>query len=286
MSWHAGASVLARYRNGTLGPAQASSVDAHLLVCAECRHDLAALVIDREGDRLDRLWAGVTDVADAPRPGAVERLLRAAGVRDHVARLLAATHSLTASWLLGIGAVLFVAVLMARSGTGERGTFGFLLVAPLLPLAGVAAAFGRRIDPTGELGAAAPMHGFQLLLVRSVSVLVTTLTMVGAACLAVPATDWRIAAWLLPALALTTTTLLLATWAPVVLSATVLGGAWVTITIAGVGLRALRFDTGEELLERSVAFQPAGQLALALCTVAAAWMLARRRDSFDLGGIA
>jgi len=47
----------------------------------------------------------------------------------------------------------------------------FLLVAPLLVLAGVAAAFLPVFDPAWRLAAAAPFSGFTLLLVRAVCAL-------------------------------------------------------------------------------------------------------------------
>jgi hypothetical protein len=286
MTWHAGAPALTRYRTGGLTLTQASSVEAHLIACAGCRAELARLADGDDRARLDGLWLDIVEEVDAPGAGVVERLLRTLGLRDHLARLLAATPSLTASWLLGVAAVLAFAVFAARGDSGERGTFVFLVVAPLLPVAGVAAAFASRVEPAQEVGMAAPMHGFRLLLVRTTAVLVTTLAMVGVAALGLPASDWRIAAWLVPALALATGTLLLATWLPVVGSALVLGGGWVALTVANVGIRALRVDPPGELLDRAVAFRPTGQLGLALFTVAAALVLARRRESFDLGGLA
>ena len=100
-----------------------------------------------------------------PRPGFVEGLLTRLGVPPHVARLLGVTPSLTLSWLGAVAIALAVAV--AGAYQGERGLALFLCVAALAPVAGVAATFARGIDPTHELGLAAPMSSVRLLLLRT-----------------------------------------------------------------------------------------------------------------------
>jgi hypothetical protein len=285
MTWHAEAPALARYRAREVSAVQASSLEAHLLACAECRDRLAGLTTTGEQARLDVLWAGIVDLADAPTPDPAERLLRRLGVPNHLGRLLAATPSLTASWLAGVVASLAFSVLAARAGTGDRGMMVFLVIAPLLPLAGVAAAFGPRVEPAHEIGVAAPMHGFRLLLIRATAVLSATFLFTGVASLAVPAGDWRLVAWLLPALALATCTLAVATWFPIVPSAAALAATWVTLALGSIGLRALRFAPPDDLLDRSLAFRPAGQIGFALLALVAGTILARRRHYFEIGGL-
>jgi hypothetical protein len=56
------------------------------------------------------------------------------------------------------------AVLAAQVGSGPDASLAFLTVAPLLPLAGIAMAYGPGIDPTYEIGLAAPMRSLRLLL--------------------------------------------------------------------------------------------------------------------------
>ena len=117
----------------------------------------------------------------------MRRLLCRCGVPDHLLRLLAATPSLRRSWLLSVAGVL--AVVAGEAAAVRYGWVGngghlrpagypgpdvlvpFLLVAPLLVLAGVAAAFLPMFDPASQLAAAAPFSGFTLLLIRSVSAL-------------------------------------------------------------------------------------------------------------------
>ena len=96
-TWHADDDLLAGYAGGTIDDARAYSLEAHLLACDPCRVALAARA---DTAALERMWTEVSEVLDAPTPGVVERALRGLGVPGHVARLLAATPSLRASWLL------------------------------------------------------------------------------------------------------------------------------------------------------------------------------------------
>jgi hypothetical protein len=266
MSWHVESETLAAYARGTVDEASAFSVEAHLVACAACRDRVGALVDER---RLARVWEGVADELDAPSAGPVEWLLLRAGVRDDVARLLAATPSLTLSWLAAVVAAL--AFGLAAAHGSERGLVVFLALAPLLPLAGVAAAYGPGLDPTYEIGLATPARSFRLLLLRAAAVLTTTTALAGIASLALPVFDWRVAAWLLPALGLTTISLALATYVPAHWASGGLAFAW----IATVLLASVLAD------DRFVAFRAPAQLAFAALALAAAAVVASRRDAFE-----
>src|SRR4029450_5981448 len=87
-----------------------------------------------------------------------------------------------------------------------------LAVAPLLPLAGVAAAYGPGVDPTFELALTAPMRGLRLLLIRAAAVLATTTLLAAGASVALPGFGLRAVGWLLPSLALTLASLAPATF--------------------------------------------------------------------------
>src|SRR5439155_5421805 len=76
-SWHADAALIDQYSSGTIDDAQAFSLEAHLLACAECR---AAVAVATPPDRLDAVWAEVVEAIDVPRPHPLERLLRRLGV--------------------------------------------------------------------------------------------------------------------------------------------------------------------------------------------------------------
>src|SRR5438093_4209165 len=114
---------------------------------------------------------------EGPR-GPVEAVLVRVGVPDHVARLLAATPSLRISWFGATAVALGFSILAAY---GRKDPLMFLVVAPLLPLGGVAAAFGPGMDPTYEVGLACPVRTSRLLLIRATAVLAATLVLSGIA---------------------------------------------------------------------------------------------------------
>lgn len=272
MSWHVQSELLERYARGNIDAAQSYSVEAHLPICPHCRGEIARLV-DRA--RLERAWEGVEERLDAPRRGPVEVGLMRVGVPEHVARLLGATPALRLSWLLACALVLGFAVWAASRR--DEGHALFLAVAPLLPLAGVAGAYGPDVDPTYEIGLAAPMRSFRLLLIRALAVLVTTTAMAGVWSLALPGLEWSAAAWLAPSLGLTLASLALATRVSALAACGSLAVLWVLVV--GAGWRVAH--------EPMVVFGAAGQLTCALVAVLAALVLAYNADRFERrGGIA
>jgi len=115
------------------------------------------------------------------------------------------------SWLLSVIGVLAVVtgeVVLAGYHSGVGGAPGpqvlepLLLLAPLLALASVAAAFMPPFDPACQLAVAAPFSGFTLLLVRAVSALGAAVIPVVCAAFVVPGPAWLPAAFVLPSLAL------------------------------------------------------------------------------------
>ena len=235
-AWHVDPVVLRRYGTGTLGGSVAASVETHLLACGACRAALAPAV---DPARLTAVWDEVVDRLDRPRRTPVERLLVRLGVNEDTARLVAAAPSLTVSWLGGLTVALVFAVLAADAG--PKGLVFFLALAPVLPVAGVAVAYGREVDPTYDLGLAAPYSTFRLLLVRSSAVLVATLLLIGAGALLLPLDGWLAAAWLLPALALSAATLAVSTRVNPVWAGGGVVTAWVfavfsTIRVTGTAL--------------------------------------------------
>lgn len=271
MSWHVQSDAMRSYASGSIDTTQQFSVEAHLLSCAACRSTLAALA-DRAA--LERTWEGIVSETAAPALGRIERLLIRCGVTEHVARLLAATPSLRGSWLLAVGGVLALAVMVANGAS--NGYLFFLAVAPLLPLAGIAAAFGPGVDPTYEVGIAAPIRSFRLLLIRSVAVLSSTIAFGAPAALLLPGFDWRAAAWLLPSLALSTTSLALSTLVHPLRAAVTVAVAW--LATVGAGASVAR---GEEAA-RSV-FGEQMQVVVLVVAVGAWLFLAARREDFERG---
>lgn len=266
MSWHVDDTVIERYATGRLDDANAFSVEAHLLDCDDCRARTAPFA---DAARLEAVWAGVQELADAPKVSPVERLLLLLGVREHVARLLAATPSLTLSWLSAVALCLAFAVVAAHES--DRGAAVFLALAPLLPLAGVAAAYGPWLDPTYEIGLAAPLRTFSLLLLRSSIVLLTTTVLTGVAALALPNVDSRAAAWLLPALGLVLVSVALTTWISAERAFGGVASCWIGVVIVA---RAASGDV-------YAAFDAPAQAAFATAAAVAAIVLAWRLKTFE-----
>ena len=270
--WHVPETDLRAYARGDLQPPLLWSADTHLAACAHCRAVLAGA-----GDpaALDDGWERLDAALDAPRPGFLESLLLRLGIADHTARLLAATPALRRSWLGAVVAVLVLTVAVAAGHTTGGSPTLFLALAPLLPLAGVALSYGPALDPTYEMAVVAPMHGFRLLMIRTVAVLGAGLGLNGLATLALPGYGLRALTWLLPALALTATALALTARLGPVLAPSLVGGGWVAVLLAASGSRF-----GEEAT--LVPFTAAGQGVSAAVAVLAAGLVVAMRDRFDL----
>jgi hypothetical protein len=273
MSWHADGRLLRLYARGEVDDALASSVEAHLQACETCRSELSAIV---PAAPLDRIWLEVVDSVDAPRRGSFERFLARVGVPDHVARLLAATPSLRLSWLAAVGVALGFAVLATRAARGagpfEPGQLlPFLVVAPLVPLAGVAVAYGPGVDPTYEVGLAAPMRTDRLLLIRTIAVVGTSLVLASLAALGLPGSGWT-AAWLLPSLALCAASLALSTSVAPGWAFGPMAALWIAGVVVAEGLSH----------EALPLFGASAQVVFAATIVVAGVVLAARRQSFEI----
>jgi hypothetical protein len=283
---HTSADLLAGYATGTADVAAVWSVEAHVTSCAPCRSALSEHV---DAERLARNRSVLLVRAALGEGGRVRRLLCRCGVPDYLPRLLAATPSLRRSWLLSVVCVL--AVVAGEAAAVRYGWFSagwpaggpsgqpgpdvlapFLLVAPLLVLAGVAAAFLPVFDPASRLAVAAPFSGFSLLLVRAVSALAAALVPVLAAAFVVPGPGWLPVALLLPTLALCAFALAAATVMEPRAAAVTAGSLW--------ALPALLLAAAHVPL---LIVQATGQLACATLLCASALVLLLRRDRFDMG---
>lgn len=274
-TWHADDGVLASYVAGQLGRATAASVEAHLLACAACRARVQPLA---PAERLARNLALVHSRIDAPPIPRIERFLQRLGLPERITRLLVVTPSARLAWLIAVASAVAAAVVAADlSGSSQRGVFAFLVAAPLVPLAVVTTTFATRSDPAREVVVATPTPALELLLVRAVAVLVPAVVVTVLAALVVPGHNGEAVLWLLPALGLATATLALGSWLPVGGVAWALGAAWVAAAIVSV-----RGAPRADLVERFIAFRPAGQAVILAIVVAAAAVVALRRDAFDL----
>jgi hypothetical protein len=263
--WHVDEDGLVRYARGRGRLSVDASIEAHLLACGRCRARLAS---EGDRDRLELLWPDVVRRVDAPRPGVVERVLRRVGVPEDTARLLAMTPELRTSWLIAVAVTLAFALGAAAAGWQDRDTVLFLAVAPVLPVAGVAAAFHRGLDPTYDIGLAAPYSQFRLLLLRAAAVTGLTCATVAAVGVLLPGRALTAAAWLLPALALTSLTLVVGRRVDVVWAATGVGLPWVVAVAAS-----------QSWLGRFAVFGAAGQLAcVAVAAVSVVVLVAGRNQ--------
>ncbi len=270
MTWHPSPEQLQAYSRG-LPTSQAWSIETHVAGCDACRRTALA---DRS--RLDEIWRSTLDDIDTPRRHPIERLLVAIGVPEHLARLLGATPSLTVPWLVAVTAVLGFALAIAwNTDPGPTGArpdlFLFLLLAPVVPVAGVAVAFGPVGDPAHEVAVASPFHGFRLLLIRTVAVVTASMSLALVMALLLPDAGLMTAAWILPALALAATTLAMSTFVSPLIAA----AGSVLVWVAGIGAIELGPNT---LIE----FGWTGQLVFAALLVAAVVVLAARRDTFEV----
>ncbi|MFI5494920.1 anti-sigma factor family protein [Actinoplanes sp. NPDC051859] len=196
MNTHPSPDLISRYATGDTDVDEATlwAMEAHLETCADCRDHVTAAIDPGTQDLLARVAEGVSaGIATGPAPAGPRRRLRRTGV---AARVL--------PWLATAGLLIGAAVIFERLFPEMPSLV--LLLAPVVPLLPVAAAWSRRTDPAWELVASMPRTGLQLLLRRTLSVLAAVIP---ALALAAWGTGHSPALWLLPCLAFTAGTLAL-----------------------------------------------------------------------------
>lgn len=262
--WHLNPEVIRRYAQGTVPLAVAASAEAHLMRCAVCRGAISPHVDAR---RVESIWHEVVDRVDAPRRSWPERMLVRLGVGEATMRLVAVTPTLRGPWLLGIAGVLALAGWAAQ--VDERLLRMFLVVAPLAPLAGVAVAFAGGLDPTREIGMAAPYSGLRLLLIRTATVLAVTVPIVAVIGLALPGSHWLAVAWLLPTAGLICVALALTARMTPVVAVGVVATAWVLVIAptSFAGRLDLSFGFGAQIFWLAVAVGGGLELAATRNTI-------------------
>jgi hypothetical protein len=255
-------------------------IEAHLMSCATCRNDLADLAVGsvrtNRADHPDLMWNRVLERVDRPRRSVIERCLHRFGFSDTAARVLAVTPALRLAWFGAVGIVALLAVVASNADGGNP--WPLLVLAPLLPVAGVATAFGAALDPTYEIAHASPLSGLRLTLLRTTAVLATTIPLLLAATLAVPGGGWTPYFWLLPCLALVSVTLALSSWIAVERAGAITGVAWL-LSLMVLSLR----DHAGDFASRSIVFGPSGQILTAFIAGAGAVVFIARREQFDIG---
>ena len=272
--WHADTAVLAAYAENRLDAAGDASVETHLLACASCR---ATFTTVSNRDELAEIWEHIAEIVDTPSITWPERLLRALGVSESTARLVAATPVLRGAWLLAVTIAVGFAVVAAYARDGDPTVF--LWLAPLVPLAGVAGAYGPAVDPLYEIGTSTPRYGLRLLLLRTIAVASVAALVLVPATVALPDLDLIDIAWVLPTIAVSLATLALAGFVGPFRAGIAVGATW--ITLVPISVRLAGTERGV-LAERLFLFRPTAQLACLVIAIAAVIIVSARRHAFDV----
>lgn len=270
MTWHLDQTTAHDYVCKTTDGVASASIEAHLVSCPHCQA-LVASTVDPELDALlADVWERVDEVFDRPRIGLTERALMAAGCTDTTARIVAASSRARLSYLAAV--VTSVAIAIAAARSGRDAVFGmFLVLAPIGPLIATAGAFARWADPIHELLRSVPTSAWRIALIRTATSVVPAILLT---LVTVPILDergWLAAAWLLPSLALSVSTLALATWITIEPATLVVGSAWLVTPL-------LLRPQAVELVD-SIA-GPLQIVALAVVVVGVA-VVAVRRTAFE-----
>ncbi|MFE4370071.1 zf-HC2 domain-containing protein [Streptomyces sp. NPDC056835] len=198
------------------------ALEAHLESCARCRARLAAATrraTPAVTALVDGVWAELT-----PQLPAIAPMPRR---RRWALPLVSWASPVMVPWLCMTVLVTLIAVLL-DSLSGQGVSF-VLLLAPVLPVFGVAASWSRGLDPAYELIAGTPRAGLQLVLRRTTSVLVVVIS---ALLVAGWVTGAGVAPWLLPCLAFTTGALALGGLIGVRRAAIGLVAVWAAVIVA------------------------------------------------------
>lgn len=216
MTWHLPDEVVIAYADGRVSDPDAWSVEAHLNTCERCRTQVARVPV---ADTVtDRVWAAMT--SELPLQGRVSP-----GTRWREAWVLATSGPAARwAWLAACVIVLATATALGATASGNHPPWLGML-APLLPVIGVAASYGSGLDDAYEVIAATPGGGLRLVLVRTAVVLATTIPL--ALLAGVVAGYGSPAPWLLASLALTVSTLALGSLVGTERAAALVGVCWV-----------------------------------------------------------
>jgi hypothetical protein len=249
--WHLDDGALRRYAERTETAAEGASVEQHLLSCEQCR-----AIVSRTADVIDlaAVWASTQDAVEVPRPSVFERLLRAAGLPAHEARLVAVASAFRSAWVVGVAAILAFAALAAAVGH-TRGLWLFLAVAPVVPCLVVASSYDPWLDPALEPELVTPYPALRLILLRTIAVLALALPAVLLLGLFIPGEAPF--AWLLPAVGFVAVVLAASTWVSPLRTAIAVSAVWLGV----IWLLAARSGSPDAVLQ---ARTQAGFLAVAV----------------------
>ena len=210
---HASARIIDSYARGgddtDLAADQLWALEAHLEACRICRDRLSTAVSTQApavAALVGTVWADLE-----PRLAATAPVRRR---RHRSVRLSSWLTPTMVPWLAMVVSVTLLALLLDLAGgygfgSGSGEVSLVLLLAPVLPVLGVAASWSQGLDPAYELTASVPRAGLHLVLRRTASVLAVVVPALLVAGWATGVPGVTAAQWLLPCLAFTSTTLAL-----------------------------------------------------------------------------
>lgn len=263
LTWHIPEPTLQAYLAGRALDADAWSVEAHLTSCQTCRRALAAVnAADQErASALDHSWTALA--ATLPTQGRV----RPGGRWREVRVLITGGPAARWAWLAACVLVLIFAAVAGASGASHVPWLG--IVAPVVPLLGVAASYGSGLDDAYEVIATTPGGGLRLLLVRTAAVLsVTTPVALAGGAL----TGHAPGPWLLASLTLTLLTLALGSAIGVERAAVGIGAGWVILASTVIA---------DPFQRVPVVLSPAAMPVLLAVALAASAVVIARRSAFN-----
>jgi hypothetical protein len=223
--WHVDDEALRRYVERIDSVAEGASVEQHVVACARCRAQVNAAAGAAGLALVDfaAVWDRTRDAVEVPRPSMFERVLRAAGLPPHEARMVGVASAFRGVWLIGVVAVLAFAALAAKVGDAG-GLWFFLAVAPVAPCLLVALSYDWRVDPALEPEMVTPYPALRLVLLRTIAVLALALPVVLLLGLVVPGQAPFV--WLLPAVGFVALVLAASTWVNPLNAAIAVSAAW------------------------------------------------------------
>ncbi|MFD9699891.1 zf-HC2 domain-containing protein [Lentzea sp. NPDC059081] len=251
MTHHPGDLLLSRYARGDddIAADELWAVESHLETCAPCRGRLSPEPIAQA------VWADLEPMLD--RTPQMPRAKR---------RLTGWVSPAAGPWLAMLLLVTAAAVALDQlAGAGNVSVV--LLIAPVLPVLGVAASWSRALDPAYELIAATPRAGLPLVFRRTAAVLAVVVPGLAVAGLL---TGVDLTRWLLPCLAFTVGTLALGTLVGITRAAVALTAAWAVAIVAPT----IAFSRMSAVLNENTTPVWAAILAVGLLVIA------RRRMAF------
>jgi hypothetical protein len=222
---HVSDRLIADYAAGDDLPGdQLWGLEAHLETCARCRARLAVLTPLQPV--VDLVWSRLAVDIELPSAPAHPR----PQPHSHPRRrwLVTWVTPVMVPWLAMIVLLTLLAVVFDQVWHTVFDTTAVQLLAPVLPVLGVAASWARGLDPAYEVVVATPRAGLYVIARRTVAVLAVVLPLLGVAGWL---TGTGLALWLLPSLAFTTGTLALGGLIGVTRAAYALITGWAAVVV-------------------------------------------------------